>query len=46
MYEIRDELKQHTLVMFESLHDDIRLVAEGIVSLDAKVEALRPPDHR
>jgi hypothetical protein len=31
-------------VLFESLRDDIRLLAEGVVSIDAKVESLRRND--
>ncbi len=36
-----DELKGHMGVLVESLRDDIRLLAEGVVSIDAKVESLR-----
>ena len=42
--EIRDEgttTRRHFDVVAESLRDDIRLIAEGVVALDAKVEAMR-----
>jgi hypothetical protein len=45
MSSMRSELKRHTEVLFESLHDDIRIIAEGVVSLDAKVQSLLPPDR-
>ena len=35
-----DETRRHTDVLFESLRDDIRMIAEGVVSIDAKVCAL------
>jgi uncharacterized small protein (DUF1192 family) len=38
--EIRD-VKRHADVVAESLRDDIRMIAEGVVSLSAKVESLR-----
>jgi hypothetical protein len=28
-------------MLFASLRDDIRIIAEGVVSVDAKVEALK-----
>jgi hypothetical protein len=45
MFGVRNELKRHTEVLFESLRDDIRIIAEGVVSLDAKVQSLLPPHH-
>jgi hypothetical protein len=33
---LRDELKRHSQVLFESLHDDIRIVAEGVAMLATK----------
>jgi hypothetical protein len=44
MSGLRDELKGHMGVLVESLRDDIRLLAEAVVSIDAKVESLRPKD--
>jgi hypothetical protein len=40
MAAMRDELKRHTDIRFESLRDDIRLVAEGFAVLSAKVDSL------
>jgi hypothetical protein len=42
--EIRDEgltTRRHIDVVAESLRDDIRLIAEGFIALDAKVERMR-----
>lgn len=42
--EIREEgitTRRHFDVMAESLRDDIRIIAEGLVTLDAKVETMR-----
>jgi uncharacterized protein YoxC len=41
-----DGVRTHADVLFESLRDDIRMVAEGIVSLSAKVDTLKPPGSR
>jgi hypothetical protein len=41
MSSMRNELKRHMEVLVESLRDDIRVIAEGVVSLDAKVESIR-----
>ena len=41
--EIRDSAaagRRHTQVLFESLRDDIRLVAEGLTVVSAKVDRL------
>jgi chromosome segregation ATPase len=43
MSSMRDELKRHSEVLFESLRDDIRMIAEGLVTLDRRVESLRRP---
>ena len=40
------ESKRHSEVLLESLRDDIRILAEGLVSLSSKVESLRPPERR
>jgi predicted nuclease with TOPRIM domain len=40
MSSMRNDLKRHTEVLFESLRDDIRIIAEGVVSLDAKTRSL------
>lgn len=42
MSAMREELKRHTDMRFESLRDDIRIVAEGFASLSAKIDAFRP----
>ncbi len=42
--EIKEEgviTRRHFDIVAESLRDDIRLIAEGLVSLDAKVESMR-----
>lgn len=42
--EIREEgivTRRHFDVVAESLRDDIRLIAEGLVALDAKVEGMK-----
>jgi hypothetical protein len=36
LYEVRDELKRHTLVLYESLNDNIRLLAEAVVTNNAR----------
>ena len=33
--------RRHFDVVAESLRDDIRIIAEGLITLDAKVEAMR-----
>ena len=35
------EVRRHTDVVTESLRDDIRMIAEGVVSLATKVDTLR-----
>jgi hypothetical protein len=45
--EIREEgiaTRRHLDMVAESLHDAIRIIAEGLVTLDTKVEAMRS-DH-
>jgi hypothetical protein len=42
--EIREEgstTRRHFDVVAESLRDDIRLIAEGVITLDVKVETMR-----
>ena len=44
--EIREEgisTRRHFDVVAESLRDDIRIIAEGLIALDAKVERMREP---
>jgi phage host-nuclease inhibitor protein Gam len=36
-----DEHKVHTHVLLESMHDDIRLLAENLASLSVEVRSLR-----
>jgi hypothetical protein len=41
--EFRDGLaenRRHSAMLFESVRDDIRIVAEGVAALTAKVDAL------
>jgi hypothetical protein len=42
MASMREELMRHTDIRFESLRDDIGIVAEGFASLSAKIDSLRP----
>ena len=44
MGHLRDELKRHVDVVAANLRDDIRIIAEGLIALEAKVDRLRPPD--
>jgi hypothetical protein len=42
--EIREEAaatRRHVDVVAESLRDDIRIIAEGLIALDRKVETMR-----
>ena len=40
-----DAMMRRSQVLYESLRDDIRMIAEGLVTLDRKVESFRrPPD--
>jgi hypothetical protein len=41
MREMREELKRHTDVKFESVRDDIRMLAEGLGLLSQTVESMR-----
>lgn len=43
MASMREELMRHADIRFESLRDDIRIVAEGFASMSAKIDSLRPP---
>ena len=43
MSSMREELMRHSQVLHESLRGDIRMIAEGFVTLDRKVESLRRP---
>ena len=43
-FHVREEAvatRRHFDVVAESLRDDIRIIAEGLITLDAKVEAMR-----
>lgn len=43
-HEMREEgiaTRRHFDVVAESLRDDIRIIAEGLIALDAKVETIR-----
>jgi hypothetical protein len=41
IHELNSDTKRHVDVVTESLRDDIRIVAEGVVALTAKVDSLR-----
>ena len=40
---VTDDLRRHFDVVIESLRNDIRMIAEGVVALDAKFERRLPP---
>ena len=42
-FVLHGEQKRHTDVRFESLRDDIRMVAEGFAALSVKLDSLHPP---
>jgi hypothetical protein len=46
MHRMRDDIRHHFDIVAESLRDDLRVIAEGVIALDAKVARLRPPDDR
>jgi uncharacterized coiled-coil DUF342 family protein len=39
LHAVRDELKRHSEVLFESVRGDMRVVAEGVAALSAKFDA-------
>jgi hypothetical protein len=41
MREMREELMRHALVLTDSVRDDIRIVADGLATVNAKLDALR-----
>ena len=41
MHELNGDTKRHMDVVAECLRDDIRIIAEGVVALPAKVDSLR-----
>jgi hypothetical protein len=41
MHGLNDDTKRHMNVIAESLRGDIRMIAEGVVALSAKVDSLR-----
>jgi hypothetical protein len=41
MHELNSDAKRHVDVVIESLHDDIRIIAKGVVALTVKVDSLR-----
>jgi hypothetical protein len=40
MQEMRAELMRHAMVLTESVRDDVRIVAEGLAAVSAKIDAL------
>lgn len=40
---LREELIRHSHLLYESLHDDIRILAEGFAVLSAKIDRITPP---
>ena len=41
MREMREELMHHAMVLTDSVRDDIRIVADGLAMVGAKLDALR-----
>ena len=41
MQEMREELMRHAMVLTDSVRDDIRIVAEGLATVSAKLDALK-----
>ena len=41
MREMREELMHHAVVLTDSVRDDIRIVADGLATVSAKLDALR-----
>lgn len=41
MHELNDDTRRHANIRFESVRDDIRMVAEDLVALGSKVDSLR-----
>jgi len=35
------DMKRHFDIVAESTHDDVRIIAEGLIALNAKVDAMR-----
>ena len=40
--DAKADMKRHFDIVAESTHDDVRIIAEGLVALNAKVDAMRP----
>ena len=41
MHEMRDELMRHAMVLTDSVRNDIRIVADGLAAVSAKLDGLR-----
>jgi hypothetical protein len=41
MRDMRGELMRHAMVLTDSVRDDIRIVADGLATVSAKLDALR-----
>jgi hypothetical protein len=41
MHELNDDAKRHSDVQFESVRDDIRILAEGFATLSARIDSRR-----
>jgi phage-related minor tail protein len=41
MHELNEETKRHSDVQFESVRDDIRMLAEGFATLSARLDSRR-----
>ena len=39
---MREELSRSAAILTESVRDDIRIVAEGLAAVSAKIDGLRP----
>ena len=40
MHEMRDELSRNAAILTESVRDDIRIVADGLAAVSAKIDSL------
>jgi hypothetical protein len=41
MHELNEDAKRHSDVQFESVRDDIRILAEGFATLSARIDSRR-----
>jgi hypothetical protein len=44
MGQMREDMRHHFEISTENSRDDVRIIAEGLIALNAKVDRLLPPD--